>query len=269
MSYISYITLFKIRFINGLQYRIAAWAGLATQFAWGFMNILLFYAFYSENPANFPMTFEQFSAYTWLQQALLALLALWSWDNEVFNSIASGNIAYELARPVDLYNTWLVKNMAIKLSKAVLRCIPVLAVAFLLPPPFGLMLPKDIFAFGLFIISLIFSFMLINLFIMYYYICGFYTINTNGIILVGNAVSGFLSGQIIPLPFFPEPLLKFANFLPFASMQTVPYFIYSGFISREEALFKIATQMFWIIIFYITGKMFMKKALKKVIIQGG
>ena len=65
----SYITLFKIRFINGLQYRIAAWAGLATQFAWGFMNILLFHAFYTENPANFPMTFEQFAAYTWLQQA--------------------------------------------------------------------------------------------------------------------------------------------------------------------------------------------------------
>ena len=35
---------FKIRFINGLQYRAAAYAGVATQFAWGAMTILMFSA---------------------------------------------------------------------------------------------------------------------------------------------------------------------------------------------------------------------------------
>jgi ABC-2 type transport system permease protein len=35
-----YRALFRIRFTNSLQYRVAAFAGLATQFAWGFMYIL-------------------------------------------------------------------------------------------------------------------------------------------------------------------------------------------------------------------------------------
>ena len=29
-----YLSFFRIRFIAGLQYRAAAWAGIATQFAW-------------------------------------------------------------------------------------------------------------------------------------------------------------------------------------------------------------------------------------------
>ena len=31
------LTFFKMRLINGLQYRTAAWAGVFTQFFWGFM----------------------------------------------------------------------------------------------------------------------------------------------------------------------------------------------------------------------------------------
>ena len=37
-----YLSFFRIRCIAGLQYRTAAWAGMATQFAWGGMTILMF-----------------------------------------------------------------------------------------------------------------------------------------------------------------------------------------------------------------------------------
>ena len=71
-----YGSFFRLRFINGLQYRAAAYAGVATQFAWGFMEILLFHAFYQTDPAAFPMEFSQLAAYVWLQQAFLALFML-------------------------------------------------------------------------------------------------------------------------------------------------------------------------------------------------
>jgi len=264
-----YITLFRIRFINSLQYRIAAWAGLATQFAWGFMNLLLFHAFYTENPSNFPMTFEQFASYTWLNQALLMLFATWTWDDSILNDITSGNIAYELSRPVDLYNMWIVKNMATRISKVVLRCIPVFITAFILPKPFCLTLPNHFFTFILFIISVIFAFILVNIYSMFFYIIAFYTININGIILLALGISQILSGFVIPLQFFPAPILKIVNLLPFASMQNLPFFIYSGYWNTQESLTKIMIQLFWIIVFYITGKILMNKTMKKVIVQGG
>ena len=36
-----YLTLFRLRFLAGLQYRAAALAGIATQFAWGGLLVLL------------------------------------------------------------------------------------------------------------------------------------------------------------------------------------------------------------------------------------
>ena len=98
-----YLSFFKIRLKNGLQYRAAAFAGIATQFAWGGMTLLMFWAFYQNGQNSFPMTFPKLSSYIWLQQAFLALFMAWYFDNDIFNAITSGNIAYELCRPVDIY----------------------------------------------------------------------------------------------------------------------------------------------------------------------
>ena len=37
-----YFALLKIRFSNSLQYRTAAWAGCATQIAFGFIYVLVY-----------------------------------------------------------------------------------------------------------------------------------------------------------------------------------------------------------------------------------
>ena len=67
----AYLSFFRIRFLAGLQYRTAAWAGIATQFAWGGMNLLMYAAFYKTGADAFPMEFAALSDYIWLQQAFL------------------------------------------------------------------------------------------------------------------------------------------------------------------------------------------------------
>ena len=47
-----------MRFLMGLQYRAAAAAGVVTQFTWGFMELLVFRAFYQADASAFPMSFE-------------------------------------------------------------------------------------------------------------------------------------------------------------------------------------------------------------------
>ena len=66
----TYLSFFRIRFVAGLQYRAAAWAGIITQFAWGGMTLLMFWAFYQSSENSFPMTFPELSSYIWMQQAL-------------------------------------------------------------------------------------------------------------------------------------------------------------------------------------------------------
>ena len=264
-----YLSFFRIRFIAGLQYRAAAWAGISTQFAWGGLTILMFWAFYQNGDNSFPMTFPELSSYIWLQQAFLAMYMAWFFDGEIFDSITSGNISYELCRPLDIYAMWFTKNMAIRLSRVVLRCFPILLVAAFLPAPFCVTLPKDFVSGVLFLISMILGFLVLISFSMLIYISAFYTISSVGIRILSTSVIEFFAGSIIPIPFFPEALQPIMNVLPFASMQNTPFLIYSGHVNGIETIKSIALQIVWLAVLLVLGNVLMKRALKKVIVQGG
>ena len=264
-----YISFFRIRFIAGLQYRAAAWAGIATQFAWGAMTILMFHAFYQNGSNVFPMEFRALSTYIWLQQALLALFMAWSFDNEIFDAITSGSVAYELCRPCGIYVMWFVKNMALRLARVVLRCVPILLVAAFLPEPFGMTLPVSAEAGFLFLVSLALGFLVMIAFIMLIYISVFYTVSPTGIRALSASVVEFLSGALIPIPFYPEGLQRILNVLPFASMQNTPFLIYTWYLSTGEALERMVLQGLWLMGMVCVGVLLTKRALKKVVIQGG
>ena len=89
-----YLSFFRLRFTMGLQYRAAALAGIVTQFTWGFMEVMMFRAFYRADASAFPMSFSATASYVWLQQAFLAFFMVWMMENEIFDSIINGNIAY-------------------------------------------------------------------------------------------------------------------------------------------------------------------------------
>lgn len=264
-----YLSFFRIRFIAGLQYRAAAWAGISTQFAWGGMTILMFWAFYQNGSNVFPMEFQALSSYIWLQQALLAMFMAWFFDNEIFDSITSGSVAYELCRPCGVYTMWFVKNLAIRLSRVVLRCAPILIVAAFLPEPFGMRLPESLTAGVLFLLSLTVGFFLTVAFSMLIYISAFYTISSTGIRILSSSVVEFFSGALIPIPFFPEALQKVMYALPFASMQNTPFLIYTGYLSIPEAIERMGIQLTWLLLLVLTGAALTKRALRRVVIQGG
>lgn len=264
-----YLSFFKIRFIAGLQYRASAIGGISTQFFWGIMCILMYSAFYKESKDAFPMNFHQIVNYVWLQQSLLAMINVYVYDNEIFTSITSGNIAYELCRPYDIYNMWFTKTMAVRLSKVCLRCTPILIFAILIPNPYGITLPPDILSAIFFLISLLLGFIVLISFSMLLYISVIFTMSDSGIRYLSSSILDFLSGGIIPLPFLPDKLKNIFNILPFSSISSTPFLIYSGYISKESAIPSIIIQLLWIIVFVLTGKLLMRKAMIKMCIQGG
>lgn len=264
-----YLSFFRIRFTNTLQYRAAAWAGVCTQFAWGFMNLLMYSAFYKSNPAAFPMGFSQLSSYIWLQQAFLALFAAWFFDNEIFSLIRDGGISYELLRPMDIYNTWFMKNVATRSARAVLRCMPILIVTVLLPAPFNMGPPAGALAFLLFIATLLLGLIVAVSICMLVYITTLHTVSYTGVRMFAAAVIEIMSGAVIPLPFFPDGFRQAAELLPFASINNLPFRIYSGNLSGNEMWFFIGVQIFWIAVLQAAGRLWMKHSMKNIVIQGG
>ena len=264
-----YFSFFKLRFFINLQYKVAALSGIITQFAWGFMQVMIFKSLYNSNAERFPMSLLATNSYIWLQQAFLPFFMFWFIENETFETISNGNIAYELCRPIDIYNIWFINNLANRTTKALLRCWPVLLTALFLPDPYGLMLPNNFLTFLFFVISSILSIIVTVSLCMFAYIITFYTLSPLGIKTLFLSLIEFFSGAIIPLPFFPNKFQKITEFLPFASMQNVPFRIYVGNIVGISIFKALALQLIWILILIYFGKKLCENVMRKIVLQGG
>ena len=233
------------------------------------MELLLFQAFYRGDPAAFPMTFQQTVNYVWVQQAFLALFMTWFYEFDIFSAITSGAIAYELVRPLNLYGRWFCQTCATRTAKCVLRCAPILLVALLIPGPLRMTLPADFPQLLLFLLSTALALLVVVAFSMLIYISGLFTISAVGARVIAAAAVDFLAGATVPLPFFPAKLRAVVDLLPFAAMQNMPLRIYSGNIAGMDALRGLLLQAFWLAALVALGWLWMRRALSKVIVQGG
>lgn len=264
-----YLSFFRLRFTMGLQYRAAALAGIVTQFFWGAMQIMIFHAFYRTEPSAFPMSFSATATYIWLQQAFLVFFAAWMMENDIFDSIVTGNIVYELCRPVSIYKIWFSRSIATRLSMAILRCFPILIVAFFLPRPYGLQAPASPIHCFLFLFTLLLGLAVTVSFCLLVYVLAFFTISPQGLRILFTSAVEFFAGAVIPLPFFPKKVQELLELLPFASMQNVPLRIYSGSMTGHEIQKAMVLQIFWLIMLIIIGTTLCRLAEKRITIQGG
>jgi len=265
----SYISYFKLKFKTGLQYRAAAFAGMSTQVFFGFVYVAIYVAFYESGSSSLPMKLNELVSYVWLGQSFFALIYLWYKDKEIINLIKTGNIAYELCRPQDLYWMWACKILGERLSNVVLRFLPVVIIALILPSPYNLDLSTTIPRLLLFIIAMIFASILMTVLVLLYHVICLFTLDEKGIVSMFMIISDVLSGLVIPVPFFPKFLQNISNILPFRYITDFPFRLYVGNIAYNEIFIGLIIQVIWIIILIILGRLITKKALNKAVIQGG
>ena len=106
-------------------------------------------------------------------------------------------------------------------------------------------------------------------FTMLMYLTAFYTLSWTGVRTLAISTSELLSGSLIPLPFFPDGVRQVAEALPFAAMQNIPLRVYSGQLAGVELGRAVALQAFWLVTLFFVGKLFTRRALRRVIVQGG
>ncbi|HLU21309.1 ABC transporter permease [Lederbergia graminis] len=265
----AYVSVLKLRLMNGLQYRTAAIAGVATQFFFGFMFIMIFEAFYAHTTQAPPMSLTQLITYIWLQQAFLSFIMLWFRDSELFDLITTGNIAYELCRPTGLYGFWYAKLLAQRLSSAILRCFPIFIIIFLLPKPYKMTVPPSVTTFLLFVITLTLGLLILVSISMFIYISVFITMSPVGSLLMFSVLGEFFAGAVIPVPLMPTWLQNIVYLLPFHYTADFPFRVYSGHIPTSEAIIGILAQLIWLVALILLGNFAFKSVLRKVVIQGG
>lgn len=264
-----YFTYFKLNFITNLQYRSAAIAGICTQIFFGFIFIMVYLAFYESNSNTAPMQLKEIISYLWLNQMFFSLVYFWFKDTELLNNIRNGSIAYELCRPQNMYFKYFVRFFSKKTANVLLRLFPMIIVALLLPEPYKLSLPPNFETFILFLLILFVSIFLSVSISMIIHIIVFWTIDSKGILILFMTIAEIFAGGTVPLPFFPNILRKIAEILPFSYALDFPFRFYSGSIPINQFVSNFLMEIGWTIICIVTGYLLLKRALKKVVIQGG
>lgn len=261
----AYVAIFRCRFLSLIQYRTAAVAGLCTQLFWGILKVMILTAFYAASALVQPMALSEACTFIWIGQGLFLLLP-WNIDKEIEQEIRSGQVVYQLTRPVQLYWLWFSRSLALRLIPALMRSLLMYPIACLF---FHMSLPASGEAVVLFICSLVFSTLLAASITTVVMLTLLWTISGDGILRLLPSVAFLLSGSIVPLPLFPSWLMPFMLSQPFRYITDIPSRIYTGMVALPEAGVLIMFQLVWVAFFIIFGQWMAKRALGQLVVQGG
>lgn len=261
----AYLSAFRMRLRLELQYRGAVLGGIVCQVFFGLILIAVYRALYAGKPQAVPLS--HITSYVWLQQAFFRMLL--ASDPDLLDKIRTGSIAYDLCRPLNLYGFYYARILAQKLTGSLLRAVPMLVFAFLLPEGWGLALPASpaallrslaALALGLFCVSALENITM-----------GFTmrTLDSRGMQAMLNMLMMTLSGNILPLTLFPDSWQRAITLLPYAQLLDAPIRLYTGETPPATAPGILLIQAAWTAALAALGVLFWRRNQKRLVIQGG
>ena len=142
----TYRELFLAGFRRQTAYRLAMFAGLATNIVFGFIrSAILFAAVESAGGELAGYSAGTISAYVWLSQGLLGAIQM-NGAADVGDRVRTGDVAVDFTRPVDLQTWHLAEDMGRALYTVIPRGLPSVLVGAL---TFGLVMPTTVLPYVL------------------------------------------------------------------------------------------------------------------------
>ncbi len=179
--------------------------------------------------------------------------------------VRSGLVALELARPVPWLGQLLAHQVGATASWApfVLLAVPL---AFFLG---GVVPPVSLAAGLLYLLSLILAYLVAVLLGMVIGLVSFWTLQTRGVMAIYEFANQFFTGALVPLWFFPPLLRRVADFLPFQAQAFIPLSIYMGQLPAHQIPGALSRQLMWVVMLFAVAWLMWRRAMRRVVIQGG
>lgn len=257
--------LIRMTFLTKFAYMKAFWLNVAGTIASIFIYYFLWKFVFRNQDSLAGYTMAQMTTYVILSRMLSSQFG-GGINKEFAQWIYEGTIGIELLRPVSLFVTLFAKRIGEFLFFVLFKGIPVTVLCFLLLD--GVM-PDGGVNFGLFLLSVCISLVIMFFFEFMVGMGSFYTLNYWGLGFCKSALLSILSGGIVPIFLFPEGLAKALDLMPFAGMVSVPVNLYLGRYGLEQAVSYIGLQLLWTVLLGGAAVLFFQHVIKKVVVQGG
>jgi ABC-2 type transport system permease protein len=246
-------------------YRQAMFAGLATNVVFGLIRVaVLTAAFRAAGDATGIGGYDiaATTTYVWLGQGLLSFVLLWG-DTRLAERIRSGDVVVDLHRPWNLQVALLADDLGRAGYAALTRLLPpvVFGAAFF---PFRWPTSPAIWPLflGSAVLAVVVSFglrFLLN-------VSTFWLLDNRGAISVYGVISGVLCGLSVPLAFFPDWARATLWCTPFPAMLQTPIDV---FLQHGPLWMVLGHQISWVVLLFVLGRATLRRAVRKVVIQGG
>lgn len=201
-----------------------------------------------------------------LGSVLLSIMLAQQTEHTITGRIYSGDIGMAISRPVPLPHLLFLEAVSGSAVAAVTRALPFLIAAGVvfyfsrLPVP-----PVSWMAVPSFVLSYVLNF-------LYQFIFGvvaFWTMEISGLLYAREFILLGFSGSFIPLWFFPDWLYAITPYLPFRFIYHSTLSIAVGKLSGPDACREMGLQVLWIGILLVLAAVIWKRAVRRVIVNGG
>ena len=220
-------------------------------------------ALYAQNAAPAGVSLHAVLTYTAIALLMSLVLEL-DGTRQIREKIREGTIATDLMKPISLPLYFFSDGVGMTLLHALL-IVPALLVSLTIVH-IDVPAPPVLAAFA-------FSFLLgylVNFTLNFLMNCSaFWTLEGFAVQLMVRWVSDLLSGQIVPLIFFPGVLQRIVLALPFAAIYSTPLLIYLGNIPPGGYVAAFAVQAGWLATFGLLSALVWRAAQRRVVVQGG
>jgi ABC-2 type transport system permease protein len=245
-------------------YPWATAAGVFTNTIFGFLQAYILLAVYRHRANVGGFDAADAVTYVWLAQAMIMTVYVFSWW-ELAWRIRDGSIATDLLRPLDPQRYWLAYDLGRAPYHFLFRGIPPFVLGALV---FELRYPSPLDGLA-FVVSLTLAVVVSFGFRFIYNSVAFWLLDFRGVVTLSTTVVVFFSGMAVPLRFMPHVLRELCYALPFGSVIQTPVDIWLGKRAGAALIGVLALQLFWALALLGIGRLVLRRATRKVVVQGG
>jgi len=259
----AYLEFARKAFARESTYRVEVFTSVGSLVLRVYLLRSLWTALYAQNAA--PSHIPLHAMITYATVALLMSLVLEvDGTRLVRDKVREGTIATDLMKPISQPLYWFSDGFGQTLFHA-LTIVPSLAFALFL-------VHIDVPSPGVFA-AFAFSFVLgyfVNFLLNFCMnIIAFWTLEAFALQMMVRWASDLLSGQILPLEFFPGILGTIVQGLPFAAIYSTPLRIYIGELPASAWPAAMGVQAAWLVLFAGISTLAWRFAERRIIVQGG
>lgn len=260
-----YKALIRGQIIRGMVYRTGFFASVLGNLL--FIGVLFFFwrSVYSGREAINGLTFDQTLLYVALGSTVFAVLKTHV-DWHMSSEIRDGEVVNYLIKPLDYQMVMLTVGAGSTLLAAAMVTAPTIA---LLVVGLGVAWPLGV-GTALAPVALSLAFLISFCFDYAVGLSGFYTESIWGLATVKDTLVLALSGALIPLQFFPEPLRDVLFWLPFQAVYHAPLMmITQPDRPLDVQLSALGLQAVWVVVLFALTKILYSRAIRVLRIAGG